>query len=263
MAKNVLDLFRLDGQKAVVTGSGKGIGRGIAIALAQAGADVLVTARSQADVDAVAKEIRACGRQAAAIAIDVTEDGAMEKIGDLAVESFGGLTIWVNNAGGLPGAQPRTFRKTPKEAWDAQIALNFTAPWRGAVVAADRMKEGGAIINISSRGSFGAHPKNGPYTSAKAAVSSMTGTMALEMAPKIRVNAVAPGGVMTQNLEESIANGVPEAMREAFIKSVIPPMGCFGDPEDIGAAVVYLASPAARWITGIVLHVNGGAGGDV
>lgn len=259
----VLDLFRLDGQKAVVTGSGKGIGRGIAIALAQAGADVLVTARSQTDVDEAAAAVRACGRTAAAIAIDVTQDGAMEKIGDLAVETFGGLTIWVNNAGGLPGATPRTFRKTPKEAWDAQIALNFTAPWRGAVVAAERMKDGGAIINISSRGAFGAHPKNGPYTSAKAAVSSMTGTMAVEMAPKIRVNAVAPGGVMTQNLEESINNGVPEAMRDAFIKSVIPPMGRFGEPEDIGAACVYLASPAARWVTGIVLHVNGGAGGDV
>jgi 7-alpha-hydroxysteroid dehydrogenase len=259
----VLDLFRLDGQKAVVTGSGKGIGRGIAIAMAQAGADVLVTARSQADVDETAAAVRACGRRSAAIAIDVTQDGAMEKIGDLAVETFGGLTIWINNAGGLPGATPRTFRKTPKDAWDAQIALNFTAPWRGAVAAADRMKEGGSIINISSRGSFGAHPKNGPYTSAKAAVSSMTGTMAVEMAPKIRVNAVAPGGVMTQNLKESIDNGVPEAMREAFVKSVVPPLGRLGEPEDIGAACVYLASPAARWVTGIVLHVNGGAGGDV
>ena len=259
---SILDLFRLDGAAAVVTGAGKGIGRCIALALAEAGADVLATARTESDLQETAALLRACGRKLATFAIDVTDDGAMDAIADLAVSTFGKLSIWVNNAGGLPGATPRTLRKTPRESWDSQIALNLTAPWLGCIAAAARMKEG-SIINISSRGSFGGHPKNGPYTTAKAGLNSLTATLSLELAPRIRVNAVAPGGVMTDNLRESLDNGVPEAARADYLKSLIPPLGRMGSPQDIGAAVVYLASPAAAWVTGACLHVNGGAGADI
>ncbi|MGE0740243.1 MAG: SDR family NAD(P)-dependent oxidoreductase [Hyphomonadaceae bacterium] len=255
---SILDRFRLDGQKAVVTGGGKGIGRGIALALAEAGADVLVAARSAADVGTTAEDIRKLGRRGFGFAVDVTGDGAMERLAAEAVTQLGGLTIWVNNAGGIPNAEPRTLRKTTRESWDAQVALNLTATWAGAIAASERMQDGGVIINLSSRASRGPHRKNGPYAATKAAVNSLTETLALELAPRIRVNAVAPGPVPTDNYTDSMTNSVPADQREAVAAAVMPPLGRLGAPEDIAAAVVYLASPAASWISGSVLFVTGG-----
>lgn len=255
---SILDLFRLDGQKAVVTGGGKGIGRGVAFALAEAGADVLVASRSSADVAAVAGEINRLGRRGFGVAIDVTESGAMERLAAEAATRIGGLTLWVNNAGGVPGAQPRSLRRTTRENWDAQIEINLTAAWTGAIAAAAQMKDGGAIINLSSRASHGPQPGNGPYAAAKAAVNSMTQTLAAELAPRIRVNAVAPGPVPTDNYNDSIANSVPAYQREAFMAATMPPLGRLGTTADVAAAVVYLASPAASWVSGTILYVTGG-----
>ena len=126
---SVLDLFRLDGQMAVVTGGGKGIGRGIALALAEAGADVAVAARSRADVEAVAEEIRALGRRAAAYVVDVTASAEVGQLAETAAAEFGPPTIWVNNAGGLPDATPRYLTRTPEDRWDAQMDLNLKAVW--------------------------------------------------------------------------------------------------------------------------------------
>lgn len=254
----ILDRFRLDGQKAVVTGGGKGIGRGIALALAEAGADVLVAARSGSDVESVAADIRRLGRVGAAMAIDVTGADAMERLAAEAVAQLGGLTIWVNNAGGIPSATPLTLRKTSYESWRAQLELNLTATWSGAIAAAAHMKNGGAIINLSSRASRGPHRKNGPYAAAKAGVNSLTETLAVELAPRIRVNAVAPGPVPTDNYNQSMENSVPADQREAVASAMMPPLGRLGTPEDVAAAVVYLASPAASWVSGSVLYVTGG-----
>ncbi len=256
---SVLDLFRLDGEVAVVTGGGKGIGRGIALALAEAGADVAVAARSRADVESVANEIRAMGRRSAAYVVDVTNSAEVQQLAETAAAEFGKLTIWVNNAGGLPDATPRYLTRTPEDRWDAQMAVNLKAVWVGAVAAASQMKDsGGVIINTSSRASAGGHVKNGPYAAAKAAVNSLTSTLSLELAPNIRVNAVAPGPVRTQNFDESIRLADEDAAEE-FRKRIALPLSRYGTPEDIGAATVFLASRAAGWITGQCLYVTGGS----
>lgn len=253
----VLDLFSLEGQVAVVTGAGKGIGRGIALCLAEAGADVALASRNEADLEAVASEIAALGRRSAVVPTDVTEPGAQAALADRAADRLGRPSIWVNNAGGLPGATPNYLTRTPESSWDAQLDLNLKAVWVGAMAAAAAMGEdGGTIINISSRTAIGPQRKNGPYAASKAAANSLTETLSVELAPRIRVNAVAPGPIPTQNFLES-TNTAPDQV--GAVEQALPiPLRRLGTPEDIGAAVVYMASPASSWVTGQVLYVTGG-----
>ena len=242
----------------MVTGAGKGIGRAIAMALAEAGADVVVASRTQADLEAVAHAITALGRRALPLVTDATDGAALDRLAEATIAQFGKLTIWVNNAGGIPDATPRYLTRTPEENFDAQIALNLKAVWMGASVAARHMGErGGAIVNISSRSAFGPQVKNGPYGAAKAAVNSLTSTLSVELAPKIRVNAVAPGPVPTENFDECMGTDTEEK-REKLLGMIGIPLGRYGDPEDIAAAVVFMASPAASWVTGQCLYVTGG-----
>lgn len=255
---SILDSFKLEGDVAVVTGAGKGIGRAIALGLAEAGADVALAARTAGDLEVVAEEIRALGRRAITVATDVTDMAALENLAQRTVDELGSLTIWVSNAGGLPDGTPRYLTKTSEDNWDAQIDLNLKSVWMGAVVAAKHMKEnGGSIINTSSRASFGGQVKNGPYGASKAAVNSLTSTLSLELAPKIRVNAVAPGPIPTENFDESMGIKSDED-RENLLKHIGVPLGRYGKEEDIAAAVVYMASPAASWVTGQCLFVTGG-----
>lgn len=247
------DPFRLDGKRAVVTGAGKGIGRGIALELARAGADVVISARTRSDLDSLAEEIEALGRKATKVVCDVTQSAQIDDLAEQAAAG-GGIDIWVNNAGGLPDATPRYLTRTPEDRWDAQMDLNLKAVFLCCQAAAGKMEEG-VIINISSssakaQGSL----KNGPYGASKAAVNSLTQTFALELAPKIRVNAVAPGPVPTQNFNES--TNFPEG--KAIEKLIGVPLARLGRPEDIGHAVVFMASPASSWITGQCLYVTGG-----
>ena len=244
--------FRLDGQVAVVTGAGKGIGRGIALCLAEAGADLVVSARTQSDIEEVADAVRQTGRRATAMAADVTDGEQLDALVAAAGE-LGGLNIWVSNAGGLPDATPRYLTRTPEDRWDAQVDLNLKAVWMGAVRAAAAM-ETGCIVNISSRAAMGPQLKNGPYGASKAAVNSLTQTLALELAPRIRVNAVAPGPVPTENFMQS--TNFPDD--QPLEKIIALPLGRLGTPEDIGNAVVFMASPASSWITGQCLYVTGG-----
>jgi len=253
----ILDNFRLDGQVAVVTGASKGIGRAIAIGLAEAGADVAVASRTQADLDAVAAEIRALGRRALPLATDATDAAALERLAAETVAQLGKLTIWVNNAGGIPDGTPRYLTRTPEDNFDGQIALNLKGVWLGATTAVRAMQDGGAIINISSRSAYGPQVKNGPYGAAKAAVNSLTTTLAVEVAPKIRVNAVAPGPIPTENFDDCMGTDTDEK-RAKLLEMIGIPMGRYGMPEDIAAAVVYLASPASSWVTGQCLYVTGG-----
>lgn len=254
----ILDSFRLDGAAAVVTGGGKGIGRAIAIGLAEAGADVALAARTQSDLDEVAAEIRALGRRALPLATDATDLAALERLADRTAEEFGKLTIWVNNAGGIPDGTPRYLTRTPEASFDAQIALNLKAVWMGATVAARHMAQaGGAIVNVSSRAAFGPQAKNGPYGAAKAAVNSLTATLAAEAAPKVRVNAVAPGPIPTENFDDCMGTD-SEEKRQQLLAMLRIPLARYGRPEDIAAAVVFLSSPASSWLTGQCLVVSGG-----
>lgn len=252
----ILEEFSLAGKRAVVTGGGKGIGRGIALCLAEAGADVLVSARTEADVTAVASEISALGQAGYSAVTDVTEAGAMDSLAATATSEMGGIDIWVNNAGGLPDGTARYLTRTEPEQWQAQIELNLSAVWAGCVAAAGQMGDSGSIINISSGAARGGQLKNGPYGASKAAVNSLTATFSLELAPKIRVNAVSPGPVPTQNFIES--TGYEGERKEMIDKQMRIPLARIGTERDIGGAVVFLSSPAASWITGQVLLVNGG-----
>jgi NAD(P)-dependent dehydrogenase (short-subunit alcohol dehydrogenase family) len=169
----------------------------------------------------------------------------------------GKLTIWVNHAGGIPDGTPRYLTRTPEDNFDGQIALNLKGVWLGATTAVRAMQDGGAIINISSRSAYGPQVKNGPYGAAKAAVNSLTTTLAVEVAPKIRVNAVAPGPIPTENFDDCMGTDTDEK-RAKLLEMIGIPMGRYGMPEDIAAAVVYLASPASSWVTGQCLYVTGG-----
>ncbi len=253
----VLDSFSLAGRVAVVTGGGKGIGRGIALCLAEAGADVAVAARNADDLAEVVAAIEALGRRGLAVPTDVTVMEQLDALGDRVVAELGAPTIWVNNAGGLPDATPRYLTRTPEDRWDAQVDLNLKSVWAGATVAARCMPaEGGSIINISSRTAKGPQRKNGPYAASKAATNSLTQTLSVELAPNIRVNAVAPGPIPTQNFLES--TGTSEETLPALEQAMGIPLQRVGRVEDIGAAVVFMASPASSWITGQCLYVDGG-----
>ncbi len=255
---SILEAFRIEGQVAVVTGAGKGIGRAIAIALAEAGADVALGARTAADIEAVAEEVRALGRRAIAVPTDATSMTALENLAARATAELGTIGIWVSNAGGIPDGNPRYLTKTTEESWDAQVDLNLKAVWMGAVVAAKTMgPAGGAILNTSSRAAFGPQVKNGPYAAAKAGVNSLTQTLSRELAPRIRVNAVAPGPIPTENFNDCMGTE-DEARREALREMIGIPLQRYGREMDIAAAALYLVSPASSWVTGQCLYVAGG-----
>jgi NAD(P)-dependent dehydrogenase (short-subunit alcohol dehydrogenase family) len=251
---SVLDLFRMDGQVAVVTGGGRGIGAGIARSFAEAGAAVVVAARRTGEIDAIAGELRSEGHTALACTTDVTDHDAIEALADFAVSELGSLTCWVNNAGGSPMRMPAA--ELPIEEWDRTISLNLTSVYVATRIAARRM-ERGSIINISSGAGSGPVPGSAHYGAAKAGVNSLTQTLSAELAPAIRVNGVAPGAIPTEVMLTAI--GASEDELDEVLERWNIPLGRLGTPEDIGAACVYLASEAASWVSGETLRVGGGA----
>jgi NAD(P)-dependent dehydrogenase (short-subunit alcohol dehydrogenase family) len=248
------DLFELTGDVAVVTGAGRGIGEGIAHSLADAGAAVVCGARRSHEIDKVAADIRAGGGRAIAVATDVTDRAAVEALADAAVAEFGSLDIWVNNAGGSP-IQAKLV-ELPEDEWHATIALNLTAVWVCTTVAASRMRDGGRVVNISSRVADSPLPGSGHYGAAKAGVNHLTRTFAKELGPRIRVNCIMPGAVPTEIMMTALAlsdDDLPNLERRLRL-----PMRRLGTPADLGAAVRYFVSPASAWVTGQVLSVDGG-----
>jgi 7-alpha-hydroxysteroid dehydrogenase len=251
----ILDRFRCDGFGAVVTGSGQGIGRGIAVALAEAGADLVVTARRAEDLRETAELVAAAGRRAVVVAGDIRDPGMHDRLGDAALDTFGRLDVWVNNVGGSDEKATRLLVDTPEDVWRSQLELNLTSGFLGAKAAAARMAHGGCIVNIASGAGMRGSPRTGPYAAAKAGLLNLTQTLALELAPRVRVNAVSPGQVPTEAFRQVLGMEGDDKLAEL---AAATPLGRLGTPEDIGAAVVYLASPAGSWVTGENLLVAGG-----
>ncbi len=257
MTDTVLDRFGLTGGVAVVTGGGRGIGEGIVVALAQAGCDVVLTARREHEINKVAEVVRAMGKRALAIPGDITDGAFVDSLAEQAKAEMGRITIWVSNAGGADDRTPRHLADMPDAQWDYQLDVNLRAVFTGARAAIRVIEDGGSIINISSGAALKGSPNNGPYAVAKAGVDSLTRTLSLELAPRgIRVNGVAPGPVPTEVFMEFF--GATEDDLPKLASRFGVPLGRLGTPEDVANSVVFLASPAASWITGQTLLVNGG-----
>lgn len=247
-------LFDLSDDVAVVTGAGRGIGEGIAKTLAEAGAAVVCAARRADEVERVAAEIRAAGGRAVAMPTDVTDNAAVEALAQKAISEFGHLDIWVNNAGGSPIQAPLT-NLDPNE-WDATMRLNITSVWVCTNVAARLMRDGGRIVNISSKAAVNTVMGSGHYAAAKAAVNSLTVTYAKELGPRIRVNCIMPGAVPTEIMMKALR--LEDDDLPKLEKMLRLPMRRLGTPEDLGQAVLYFVSPASSWVTGQVIGIDGG-----
>jgi len=248
----IQDLFRLDGRAAVVTGAGRGIGAAVAEGLAEAGADVVLAARSEEQLRAVSERVEAAGRRAAVVAADLRDLDALRGLVGVARERFGRLDVVVNNVG---GTMPRPLLETDEDFFAEALHFNTTTAFALSRAATPLLLEhdGAAIVNIAS--AMGRLVERGfvAYGTAKAALIHMTRLVARDLAPRIRVNAIAVGSVATSALELVLRN---EALRERMEQAT--PLKRIGEAREVAAAVVYLASPAAAYMTGKVLELDGG-----
>jgi 3-oxoacyl-[acyl-carrier protein] reductase len=245
--------FSMRGKKVFVTGASRGIGRACALTLAAAGADVAIgsSPAGGAAAEEVCQEIGKLGRRARAYCFDVGVSRDVESMCAQANDEFDGIDVLVNNAG---VTRDRSFRKMSRGDWDEVVNTNLNSVFDITRLFIDSMalRGWGRVINISSIvgrvGNFG----QANYAAAKAGLIGLTKSLAREYASRgVTVNAIAPGFIKTRMLE-----GLPERVLKSVLDST--PVGRLGDPMEIGASVLYLASPAAGFITGHVLDVNGG-----
>ena len=249
----ILDMFRLDDQVAVVTGAGRGLGAAIALAFAEVGADVVIASRTESELEAVAAQVRALGRRAHIVVGDLAHPETTAGLAAAAVAEFGRLDVVVNNVGGtMPAPLLNTSTKDLRDAFTFNVATAH-ALTSAAVPLMLEHSGGGAIINITSTMGRVAGRGFAAYGTAKAALAHYTRLAALDLCPRIRVNAIAPGSILTSALDVVATN---DALRAPMEK--VTPMRRLGDPSDIAAAAVYLASPAGSYLTGKTLEVDGG-----
>jgi NAD(P)-dependent dehydrogenase (short-subunit alcohol dehydrogenase family) len=237
---------------ALVTGGGRGIGRALALALAEAGADVAVADVDVPSAESVAAEVSACGRQGLAVAADVTSKPAVEVMVRMTLETLGGLDILINNAGIFPIAPVATITE---EGWDRVMAINLKGVFlcSQAALAPMRQAGGGRIVNVASVSGLVGAVGLAHYAASKAGVIGFTKSLAREVAPMgITVNAIAPGIIETETASQTFPKGALQAYQAQV------PLRRLGRPEDLTALVVFLASPAAAYITGQVYAVDGG-----
>jgi NAD(P)-dependent dehydrogenase (short-subunit alcohol dehydrogenase family) len=247
------EIFSLEGKTAVVTGGTSGIGRALSLGLAEAGADVIATARREQQVNETAAEIEQLGRQTLQMPSDVCDRGSLERLLAGTLEKFGKVDILVNCAG--------IIKRTPtidigEDDWNNIINTNLTGTLRACQVFGRPMLERGygRIINIASLNSFVALNEVAAYAASKAAVASLTRSLAVEWSKKgVTVNAVAPG-VFRTDLNAKLLDSSPRG-HELLMRT---PMGRFGKTEELIGATVYLASDSASFVTGQVLVVDGG-----
>jgi NAD(P)-dependent dehydrogenase (short-subunit alcohol dehydrogenase family) len=245
---SVSSLLDYSGKTVLVTGASGGIGAGIARRFAEAGANVALHYRNgQANAEALALEL---GDKAEAFQADLTNAASVSRLMDSVISHFGALDVCINNAGAFPNA---SIKDMTTVQWRAMMAVNTDTVFLCTQQAAARMiKAGGAIINIASISGMNAGPDHAHYNASKAAVISFTQSAAQEFGPTgIRVNTVSPGLVSRDGIRDAWPEGVARWENKA-------PLGRMGTPTDIADACLFLASPAARFITGINLPVEGG-----
>lgn len=248
----VSDLFNLSGQVAIVTGAGQGIGHAIALAYADAGADVVCAARTLTDVEQVAAQIQASGRKALALSCDVSREQDRQALVSETLEAMGKITHLVNTVGGGGPNDPLTL---PPEAFSQYLDFNITTSYALTQLCVPHMQDAGRgnVINITSAAARYIQPHFSAYGAAKAALTHLTKLLAQDFAPKVRVNAIAPGPIVTDALTNLVSEEILSAMADNT------PLKRLGSPEDIAAAALYLATPASGWVTGKVIEVDGGA----
>ncbi|ARS91655.1 SDR family NAD(P)-dependent oxidoreductase [Natrarchaeobaculum aegyptiacum] len=249
------DLFDLEGRVALVTGGGRGIGRAIAVELAAAGATVVPVARSSDEVTAVAETIDADGGEAMAMTADVTDESAVDDLIEETVDTFGGLDVVVNNAGINPASALGRPETVSRDGLESVLEVNLEGAFSVTAAAADALKasDDGAVVNVASVGGVVGLPRQHPYVASKHGLVGLTKSIALDWAPDVRVNAVAPGYVSTALTEELERD---DDLRRSILERT--PLERFADPEAIAGPVVFLASDAARFVTGTCLTVDGG-----
>ena len=246
-----LDVFRLEDHVAIVTGAGAGIGRAIAELFAQVGAAVVVSDLKEQNADQVAQGIKDAGGKAIAVACDVTNDDALERLVKETLDAFGKITLLVNNAG---GGGPKSF-DMPMDTFVWAYKLNVFSVFRLCQLCAPHMETagGGAILNISSMSAENKNVKMAAYGSSKAALSHLTRNIAFDLGPMgIRVNAIAPGAIKT----DALASVLTPHIENAMLKHT--PLSRLGEVSDIAYGALYLCSPAASWVSGQVLTISGG-----
>jgi 7-alpha-hydroxysteroid dehydrogenase len=253
----IFDLFRLDGAVALITGGGGGLGTAIACAFAEAGADVAVNGRSVAPLEKVAAEVEKRGRRCLVVQGDAADPAAPQRIVDAVIAGLGRLTILVNNVGGIAGDDaPKPSMELTEQSWNAQVDLNLNSVWRMTRAAVPRMTDGGVILNMSSIKAYHPADGSGAYAAAKAGLNNLTVALAHDLAPRFRVNGIAPGPVPTEAFKEK--RKITEADFPRVAREWGVPLQRLGRPDDVAAAALYLASPAGSWVTGQTLIVAGG-----
>ena len=243
--------FRLDGQTAVVTGASRGIGRAIALALGQAGAKVIGTATTDEGAAAIAEALHAAGIAGEGMRLDVTDAAAATAFIAAVEQQHGPIAVLVNNAG---ITRDNLALRMKDEEWDAVLDTNLKATFRLCKLALKGMMKAryGRIVNVTSVVAHSGNPGQANYAAAKAGVAGMSRSLALELGSRgITVNCVAPGFIDTD-----MTRALADEARNALAGRIA--LGRFGAPEEVAAAVLFLASPAASYVTGATLHVNGG-----
>jgi len=245
--------FSLEDKVAIVTGSGRGIGKTTAVMMAQAGAAVTVLARTAADVENTAAEIRAQGGKALAVPTDVRVSEQIANMVNKTLEEFGRIDILVNNAG---ASFPLPTLQLSEGGWDALVRENLKAPFLCSKAVAEAMikQGGGSIVNISSTEGMRSAATNAAYAAAKAGVINLTRSLAVEWAQyNIRVNCICPGFIENPGMAQAMEQDT--GLKE---KLATVPMQRIGKQQEIAAGVIYLASDASSYVTGALLAIDGG-----